>query len=30
MEKSDYVVENKDIIKAFSQTEKILEKILNQ
>jgi len=30
MEKSDYVIENKDIIKACAQTEKILEKILNQ
>jgi dephospho-CoA kinase len=30
MERSDYVIENKDIIKACAQTEKILEKILNQ
>jgi dephospho-CoA kinase len=30
MEKSDYVIENKDIIKACAQTEKILENILNQ
>ncbi len=28
--KSDYVIENKDIIKACAQTEKILKKILNQ
>jgi dephospho-CoA kinase len=30
MDKSDYVIENKDIIKACAQTEKILENILNQ
>lgn len=30
MEKSDYVIENKDIIKAFAQTKKILTNILNQ
>jgi dephospho-CoA kinase len=30
MEKSDYVIENKEIIKACEQTEKILKNILNQ
>ncbi len=30
IEKSDYVIENKDIIKACAQTEKILKKFLNQ
>lgn len=30
MDKSNYVIENKDIIKACAQTEKILENILNQ
>ena len=30
IEKSDYVIENKDIIKACAQTEKIIKNILNQ
>ena len=30
MEKSDYVIENKELIKACAQTEKILKNILNQ
>ena len=30
IEKSDYVIENKDIIKACAQTDKILKNILNQ
>jgi dephospho-CoA kinase len=30
IEKSDYVIENKELIKACAQTEKILKNILNQ
>lgn len=30
MDKSDYVIENKELIKACAQTEKILKNILNQ